>query len=59
MRSADPYNEEANVIDQVRRNSQKTEDLKEGDVRQATQFGIDNDTDYAKEDAAAVEAAML
>ena len=51
--------EETNVIDQVRRNSQKTENLKEADVTQAAQFNIDNDIDNAKEDAASVEAAML
>ena len=51
--------EETNVIDQVRRNSRKTEDLKKADVRQAAQFSIDSDIDNAKEDAAALEAAML
>ena len=51
--------EETNVIDQVRRISEKTEDLKEADVRQTAQFSIDNDIDNAKEDASAVEIAML
>ena len=57
--SSSKSHEEACINDQVRRSRQKTEDLKEAKVRQAAHFRIDNDIDYTKEDAAAVDAAML
>ena len=51
--------EEACINDQVRRRRLKTEDLKEVDIRQGAPFSIDNNIDYTKEDAAAIDTAML